>query len=178
MTTLEAKKQVSKYGVDESLIEECYLIAEEGLKQGEVAVGCVFVWDKDDGQKEVIAKAHNGTNVSKCALAHAEMECVKHVVKKFPDSYSEVLKQTIVLITLEPCIMCCRMLRMMQVKVVLFGARNDRFGGAGSVYNVDTDERIKCPPLTCAEMLDRDRAIELLKKFYNQGRPLLNLPSE
>ena len=60
------------------------------------------------------------------------------------------------------------MLRMLEIKAVLFGARNDRFGGAGSVYKVDTDERIKCSPLVCMQALDGERAISLLQMFYEQ----------
>lgn len=157
------------FNLDNDLIECCFTEAESGLKCGEVPVGCVFVLDHGHGKKEVIAKAHNRTNELKCALKHAEMDCISQVVDRFPDCHQEVFKQTIVLITLEPCIMCCRMLRMLQIKAVFFGARNDRFGGAGSVYKVDTDERLTCKPLTCiAGALNTQRAIELLQKFYEQ----------
>lgn len=157
---------ISDCDLDSDLIESCFIEAEKALKCGEVPVGCVFV----RGQKEVIAKAHNRTNELKCALKHAEMDCISQVVSQFPDCHEEVFKQTVVLITLEPCIMCCRMLRMLQVKAVFFGARNDRFGGAGSVYNVDTDNKIKCKPLKCiAGALNAQRAIELLQKFYEQA---------
>lgn len=160
--------ELSVSDLDSDLIESCFIEAEKALKCGEVPVGCVFVWDHQN-QRKVIAKGHNRTKELKCALKHAEMDCISQVVNRFPDCHEEIFKQTVVLITLEPCIMCCRMLRMLQVKAVFFGAQNDRFGGAGSVYKVDTDERIKCKPLKCISgALNGQRSIELLKKFYEQ----------
>lgn len=158
---------LQQFQLDSSLIETCFLEAENGLKNGEVPVGCVFILEKD-GRHEVIAKAYNRTNEFLSALKHAEMICVSQVVSQFPDSHKSVLKQVIALITLEPCIMCCRMLRMLEIRAILYGAKNDRFGGAGSVYGVDTDERIECRPLTCIAALNANRAIGLLQKFYEQ----------
>ena len=95
--------ELSGYHLEESFIESCFFEAENGLKSGEVPVGCVFVWEKADGQRKVIAKAHNRTNEFRSALKHAEIGCVGQVVDHFPDCYKDVLKQTIALITLEPC---------------------------------------------------------------------------
>jgi len=159
---------LAHYLSDLQPIQCCFEEAENALKNGEVPVGCVFLWLKNDGTQQIIAKAHNRTNELLCALKHAEMDCVQQVVNHFKVGHMEIFKQTVVLITLEPCIMCCRMLRTLQVKAVLFGARNDRFGGAGSVYDVHSDERIQCPPLNCISVLDADKAISLLQMFYEQ----------
>ena len=154
------------YGIDQNIIETCY---EHGLNKGEVPVGCVFVWHNNhDGKNIVIAKAHNRTNELNNAIMHAEIDCVHQVVNKFNNYYSIMFQDTIVLVTLEPCIMCCRMLRMLNIKAVLFGAHNDRFGGVGSVYNVHSDERIQDSRLNCFSCLDSNRAISLLHQFYEQ----------
>lgn len=41
-----------------------------------------------------------------------------------------------VYVTCEPCIMCAGALALLRVKRVVYGCRNDKFGGAGSVWDV------------------------------------------
>ncbi|CAG2181377.1 unnamed protein product [Oppiella nova] len=78
------------------------------------------------------------------------------------------MADTTVLITLEPCLMCVRALRHLRVRQVLFGARNERFGGTDSVYNVSANELIDEPVLHCHQLLDADKAVDLLQRFYQQ----------
>lgn len=42
-------------------------------------------------------------------------------------------------VTCEPCIMCAAALREVKIKRVVFGCRNDRFGGCGSILSVHDD---------------------------------------
>lgn len=160
---------LARYGLNLQLVQLCFDQAEQALQKGEVPVGCVFVWLKADGHREVIAKSHNRTNELRNAVKHAEMNCVEQIVAKFKNCHMDILKNTIVLVTLEPCIMCCRMLRMLQVKAVIFAASNDRFGQ--HLIKVNSDERIKDPSLECISALDTDRAISLLQMFYEQSNP-------
>lgn len=160
---------MENFKLSSELVESCFEEAEKGYQKGEVPVGCLFIRNDQDGECEVIAKAHNRTNEFKTALKHAEIDCINQVVEKFSDSYRQVFKDTIVVLTLEPCVMCCRILRRLQVKSVLYGAQNERFGGAGSVFNIATDCRIKDPQLECiSNFLDSTRAVTLLQKFYDQ----------
>lgn len=39
-------------------------------------------------------------------------------------------------VTIEPCIMCAGALSLMGFKRVYYGARNDKFGGCGSIMQV------------------------------------------
>lgn len=160
---------MDSFDVGDDIIEACFAEAENGLKNLEVPVGCVFVRKNNlSNQYEILATAHNRSNEFKNALKHAEMNCINHIVQSFPTNYMDVFRETVVVLTLEPCIMCCRALRSLRVKAVLFGAANDRFGGAGSVYNVHSNDQIQDEPLTCISKLDSTRAIQLLQQFYDQ----------
>ncbi|KPM02757.1 hypothetical protein NH340_JMT06665 [Sarcoptes scabiei] len=161
--------------IDSKLIELCFEEAEKGLANKEVPVGCVFLEEiqannnSECGGHKIIAKSYNRSNEFKSALKHAEIDCINQIVMKYPNDYEELFKRSIVLLTLEPCIMCCRILRRLQIKKVFYGASNERFGGAGSVLSVHCDQRIQDPELHCVSgSLDRERSIKLLQKFYDQ----------
>ncbi|GAX24541.1 tRNA-specific adenosine deaminase 2 [Fistulifera solaris] len=67
-------------------------------------------------------------------------------------------------VTCEPCIMCAAALAKMKIGCVIFGCRNDKFGGCGSILHVhqeDAGYRIVSGVL-------EDEAIALLRSFYSQ----------
>lgn len=47
-----------------------------------------------------------------------------------------IVEESILYVTVEPCIMCASLLRQMKIKKVYFGAVNDKFGGTGGVFSV------------------------------------------
>lgn len=58
--------------------------------------------------------------------------------KLMPDSHvpKSIIKDCILYVTVEPCIMCASMLRQFGIKKVYFGAVNDKFGGTGGVFSI------------------------------------------
>ena len=55
-----------------------------------------------------------------------------------PQYIQVALKHCILFVTCEPCIMCAALLRQLRIPTVVFGCWNERFGGLGSVINVNT----------------------------------------
>lgn len=47
-----------------------------------------------------------------------------------------IIQESILYVTVEPCIMCASLLRQLGIKKVYFGAVNDKFGGTGGVFSV------------------------------------------
>ncbi|KIJ32352.1 hypothetical protein M422DRAFT_61562 [Sphaerobolus stellatus SS14] len=142
-------------------------MAEEALAAQEVPVGCVFVRDGT-----VIAKGRNRTNELRNATRHAELEAIDAIIsdpeltppeKRGP----KLLSDTILYVTVEPCIMCASALRQVGIKAVYYGCGNDRFGGCGSVLGVN--ENLPHPALSSYSAftgLRREEAIMLLRRFY------------
>lgn len=50
----------------------------------------------------------------------------------------ELFQLITVYVNVEPCIMCAAALRLLNVPLVVFGCRNERFGGCGSVLDIAT----------------------------------------
>ncbi|KAG6021264.1 hypothetical protein E4U40_005434 [Claviceps sp. LM458 group G5] len=48
----------------------------------------------------------------------------------------EILRECILYVTVEPCVMCASLLRQLGIKKVYFGAVNDKFGGTGGVFSI------------------------------------------
>lgn len=46
--------------------------------------------------------------------------------------------------TCEPCIMCAYALNLAQIKGVVFGCENDKFGGNGSILSIHKFEKGYC----------------------------------
>lgn len=80
-------------------------------------------------------------------------------------------------VTVEPCVMCARMLRKLAPRAVYYGARNDRFGGCGSVLSIHDSPAIADAPLNVLnERLNGNRAIFLLQSFYCGRNPNAPVP--
>lgn len=47
-----------------------------------------------------------------------------------------IIKESILYVTVEPCVMCASLLRQLGIKKVYFGAVNDKFGGTGGVFSI------------------------------------------
>lgn len=48
----------------------------------------------------------------------------------------EIIRECILYVTVEPCVMCASLLRQLGIKKVYFGAVNDKFGGTGGVFSI------------------------------------------
>lgn len=170
-----------------SRIEEiCFEKAKEALEAGEVPVGCLMIYLVRKGEKEeeecFQVTGRNRVNETKNATRHAEMECIDQLVDYFKandidSKSSDTWSKVVVYVTVEPCIMCARALRLLGIRAVYFGCSNLRFGGCGSVFSVHSDAEIEGDILNVyPSSLNVERAIGLLKEFYEGENP--NAPPE
>ncbi|KAH6688952.1 hypothetical protein F5X68DRAFT_274989 [Plectosphaerella plurivora] len=47
-----------------------------------------------------------------------------------------IIAESVLYVTVEPCVMCASLLRQLGIRKVYFGAVNDKFGGAGGVFSI------------------------------------------
>ncbi|KAI0172411.1 cytidine deaminase-like protein [Hypoxylon sp. FL1284] len=52
-----------------------------------------------------------------------------------------ILRECILYVTVEPCVMCASLLRQLGIKKVYFGAVNDKFGGTGGVFRIHLNSK-------------------------------------
>jgi tRNA(adenine34) deaminase len=109
--------------------------AQQAAREDEVPVGAVLV----DGNGTVFAKAHNQTIASCDPTAHAEMLALRSATKAL-GNYR--LVGTILYVTIEPCIMCIGALLHARVARIVYGAKDPKWGAAGSCYDLAADPRL------------------------------------
>lgn len=136
----------------------------------EVPVGCVFIYEN-----QIIATGSNQVNETKNATRHAEMICIDTVLEYCQQnilSHTKVFSEICVVVTVEPCIMCAAALVQLNVNEIIYGCRNDRFGGESVVNVFDLLKSNICVRGgVCA-----DEAMDLLKEFYKGENPSAPMP--
>lgn len=99
---------------------------------GEVPVGAVLVVND-----AVVARSHNSPIATHDPTAHAEINLLRAAARSL-GNYR--LEDATVYVTLEPCVMCAGALVHARVKTLVFGARDLRFGGVRSKFQLaDSD---------------------------------------
>ena len=145
-------------------------VADEAFNQREVAVGCIIV----DENGEIITTGSNQTNAQNDATRHAELIAFERLKEKRAD-YKEILKKSTLYVTVEPCIMCASAIKMMGIPLVVYGCKNEKFGGCGSVFSINSNEIMpSLPPYNCITGVLGDEAIEALRRFYGRPNPKTN----
>lgn len=162
------------------------LALEEGSKaiqEGEVPVGVVFVHrpssssplpsSNTDSTKphsfhshlsaRVLGRGHNRTNVTKNGTRHAELVVADEILAL--GQPISVFQDCDVYVTCEPCIMCAGALGLLKIRRVVFGCKNERFGGCGSILNVHEASHLRHQYVAQAGLMEAE-AVALFKNFY------------
>ncbi|WP_332308264.1 tRNA adenosine(34) deaminase TadA [Desulfonatronovibrio magnus] len=108
-------------------IDEAKLAAREG----ETPVGAVLV---DHSSKEVISQAHNECVSKHDPTAHAEIVALR---KAAQHRRNYRLKDTVLIVTLEPCIMCLGAIFHARISGLIFGARDHKAGAVISRLDIN-----------------------------------------
>ncbi|XP_026196626.1 tRNA-specific adenosine deaminase 2 [Anabas testudineus] len=154
----------------EKWMASAFDMAKDALENGEVPVGCLMVYNS-----EIVGKGRNEVNETKNATRHAEMVALDQLLDWCHHrnlDVKSVCKQTVLYVTVEPCIMCAAALRLFNIPVVVYGCRNERFGGCGSVLDVSSADLPQTG--TTFKYVSGHRAeeaVEMLKTFYKQENP-------
>jgi tRNA(adenine34) deaminase len=116
----------------EESMREALELARQAAVEGEVPVGAVLV---KDGQ--ILGRGRNSPIASGDPTAHAEILALRQAASVL-QNYR--LAGTMLYVTLEPCVMCAGALVAARVERLVFGARDLRFGGVRSKFQVaDSD---------------------------------------
>ncbi|XP_029966186.1 tRNA-specific adenosine deaminase 2 isoform X1 [Salarias fasciatus] len=156
----------------EKWMDSAFQMARDALENGEVPVGCLLVY-----KNEIVGKGRNEVNETKNATRHAEMVSLDQLLdwcRRGDLDVRSVCERT-VLVPLLLLSLSSELLaphRLSDIPLVVYGCRNERFGGCGSVLDVSsadlprTGTAFKCVPGHRAE-----EAVEMLKTFYKQENP-------
>jgi tRNA(adenine34) deaminase len=149
------------FGRDEHFMRLALREAERALEHDDVPIGAVVVHDG-----EVLAAAGNERELRGDPTAHAELLALREAAAKLggwrvPDS--------VLYVTLEPCVMCSGAIVLARVPRVVFGATDPKAGAAGSVLDVLGEPRLNHRPRVESGLLAEESSA-LLEAFFRARR--------
>ena len=116
---------------DKKFMTEALAEARLALEAGEMPVGCVVVRDG-----EIIGRGRNNREKSNDPTGHAEIVALRAAARS---AGRWRLDGCELFVTLEPCPMCAGAIVQARVARLCYGAADERYGCAGSVYRIPED---------------------------------------
>lgn len=136
--------------------------AKKAEQKNEVPIGAVLV----EKSGKILSFAHNQTISLVDPTAHAEILALRSATQQI---LNYRLLNTILYVTIEPCMMCMGAIIHARVSKVVFGATDPKWGAAGSLYDFSTDTRLNHrPEIIGGVCLDECR--DLIQKFFETKR--------
>ena len=135
--------------------------AARAVAHDDVPVGAVVVRDG-----EVIAAAHNERELRQSPTAHAEILAIEEAAARI--GHWRLLETTIY-VTIEPCPMCAGAISQARIPRLVYGARDEKAGAAGTVFDIARDPRLNHFTEVRSRVLE-DESVALLQEFFNRRR--------
>jgi tRNA(adenine34) deaminase len=136
-------------------------LAREAEAANEVPVGCVVV-----AEGEVIGEGRNSPIALLDPTAHAEMLAIRQAAFAI-NNYR--LNEATLYATLEPCAMCAGALVAARIRTLVFGARDLRFGGVRSKFQI-ADSPLLNHRVEIVEGVLGAESTAMLQRFFNSRR--------
>ena len=141
-------------------MREALALARLAEEQDEVPVGALIVKDG-----EILARAYNTRETSKCATHHAEILAIEECCRVMGGWR---LPGVTLYVTMEPCAMCAGAIINARIPRVVYGTKDIRFGAFGSALDL-----VKIPlnhtPEVVGDVLG-DEARDMLTSYFRRKR--------
>ncbi len=128
---------------DQHFMQHALLLAKKAQDQNEVPVGAVIVLDN-----KIIGEGWNQPIQSNDPTAHAEIIAIRSAAKNI---HNYRLVNSILYVTLEPCLMCIGAIMHARIKKLIFGASDPKVGAASLLKHTESQGGV-CEA-ECATML-------------------------
>lgn len=145
---------------DVAFMREAITLAREAEKIDEVPVGALIVKNG-----EIIARAYNTRESSKCATHHAEILAIEEACRVLGGWR---LPECTLYVTMEPCAMCAGAIINARIPRVVFGAPDLRFGAFGSLINL-AELPLNHKPEILGGVLG-DENVDILRSYFKKKR--------
>jgi tRNA(adenine34) deaminase len=146
---------------DEQCMREALCLAREAAGTGEVPVGAVV-----GREGAILGYGRNSPIARNDPTAHAEILALREAAAGMRNYR---LEGATLYCTLEPCVMCAGALVAARVDRLVFGARDLRFGGVRSKFQV-ADSDVLNHRVQVVEGLLAPECVELLREFFEARR--------
>ena len=161
MTDINTQANMS-LPTDEDILfmREAMALAKMAEEIDEVPVGALIVRNG-----EIIAKAYNTRETSKCATHHAEILAIEEACRTLGGWR---LPGCTLYVTMEPCCMCAGAIINARIPRVVYGAPDLRFGAFGSLINL-AEIPLNHKPEIVGGVLGEEN-VEILRSYFKKKR--------
>jgi len=145
----------------ESWMREALIEARKAESEGEVPIGAVLLLNE-----KIIGRGHNSPIHLSDPTAHAEILALRQAAR---GNKNYRLPGSVLIVTVEPCIMCVGALIQARVEEVVYGAADPKAGAIHSVFQTEN-----WPPLnhmfSVISGVLEEECSALLKSFFASRR--------
>ena len=141
---------------DVHFMNQAILEASKAFEKGEIPVGAIIVCEN-----QIIARAHNQTQLLNDVTAHAEMLAITAAADHLGNKY---LHDCTLYVTLEPCPMCAGAAGWAQFGRIVYGANDDKNGFM--IYG----KRMLHPKTKVEFGISHKKCAELMTSFFEKRR--------
>jgi tRNA(adenine34) deaminase len=138
-------------------MREAIALARQAEDEGEVPVGAVVVING-----EIVGRGWNAPVARHDPTAHAEIVALRDAAERI-GNYR--LPNAALYCTLEPCVMCAGALVAARISRLVFGARDLRFGGVRSKFQI-VDSDVLNHRAEVLEGILGPECVELIRDFF------------
>jgi tRNA(adenine34) deaminase len=142
-------------------MREALRLARQAAAGGEVPVGAVVAMGG-----AIVGRGRNASIARQDPTAHAEILALREAAERV-GNYR--LGGATLYSTLEPCVMCAGALVTARVGTLVFGARDLRFGGVRSKFQVADSDLLNHRVVVVEGVLGSD-CVDLLREFFETRR--------
>lgn len=135
--------------------------ARRGREEGEVPIGAVAV-----AHNRIVGRGHNRPIATADPTAHAEVLAIREAAREL-GGYR--LDDVSLYVTLEPCVMCVGAMVHARLTRLIYGARDEKAGALGSVYDIGRDGVLNHRIEVVSGIMESECA-ELLHSFFQSVR--------
>ncbi|HEY7993216.1 MAG TPA: tRNA adenosine(34) deaminase TadA [Candidatus Eremiobacteraceae bacterium] len=146
---------------DESCMRRALELAAVAKSRGDVPVGAVLVRDG-----EIAAVGFNQKEAAHDPTAHAEIVAIRQAAAR---SGGWRLSGSTLYVTKEPCVMCAAACVAARIDRLVYGCPDPKGGGAGSVVNVASHEKLNHRVTVEGGVLEEEAA-QMLRAFFKERR--------
>ena len=135
--------------------------ARAAESHGDVPVGAVVIH-----RHNVIAARHNERELTVDPTSHAEVLALRNAANVIGNWH---LEECLLIVTLEPCVMCAGAMVNSRLGMLVFGAHDPKAGAAGSCFNLTNSDVLnhRIPQIAG---LRSEESSQLLKRFFADRR--------
>jgi tRNA(adenine34) deaminase len=145
----------------EQWMREALMEARKAEAEGEIPVGAVILFNE-----KIIARSHNSPIQLHDPTAHAEIVALRQAGRNIKNYR---LPGSILVVTIEPCLMCVGALIHARVEEVIYGAPDPKAGAIKSCFQMAADPQLNHKMRATPGVLESECSA-ILRDFFSSRR--------